>query len=111
MPLMGTKRMLGRVTASQIAAASAASFLPRLPEAVGDDELGRHQTHGVAELRKLARPVVSAGAGLHADQARWQRGDGFEQLGARDAGTHQRGLARFIHAVNGKDGKQTANPS
>ncbi|RMS79534.1 hypothetical protein ALP59_02599 [Pseudomonas savastanoi] len=30
-PLTGTNRMLGRVTASQIAAASAASFLPRFP--------------------------------------------------------------------------------
>jgi len=30
--LTGTKRMFGRVTASQIAAASAASFLPRLPD-------------------------------------------------------------------------------
>lgn len=29
---MGTKRILGRVTASQIAAASAAPFLPRLPD-------------------------------------------------------------------------------
>ena len=29
--LTGTKRMFGRCTASQIAAASAASFLPRLP--------------------------------------------------------------------------------
>ena len=29
--LIGTKRMLGRCTASQIAAASAASVLPRVP--------------------------------------------------------------------------------
>src|SRR3990167_857301 len=30
--LTGTKHMLGQATASQIAAASAASFLPRLPD-------------------------------------------------------------------------------
>lgn len=30
----GTKRMLGRVTASQIASASVASFLPRLRQAL-----------------------------------------------------------------------------
>lgn len=31
---IGTKRMLGRVTASQIASASVASFLPRLRQAL-----------------------------------------------------------------------------
>ena len=30
----------------------------------------RHQTHLVAELRQLARPIVRRGTGLHADQAR-----------------------------------------
>lgn len=48
--LTGTKRMLGRVTDSQMASASAASFLPRLPERRGDDGLGCHQAqqHGFA---------------------------------------------------------------
>jgi hypothetical protein len=39
-------------------------------QAVGGYELRRHQAHGVAELRKLACPVVSTGAGFHANQAR-----------------------------------------
>jgi hypothetical protein len=39
-------------------------------QAVGGDELGRHQARGVAELGKLPGPVVGARAGLHADQAR-----------------------------------------
>lgn len=30
-------------------------------EAIGCDELGGHQAHGMAELRKLACPVVSTG--------------------------------------------------
>lgn len=72
-------------------------------EAVGDDELGHHQAHGVTEPSKLAHPMVGAGAGLHADQAGRQRGDEFEQLAARDIGAHQRGLARLIHAVNGEN--------
>src|SRR5437868_5362422 len=32
-----------------------------------------HQPHPVAELRELARPIMSRGAGLHADEARRQR--------------------------------------
>ena len=34
--------------------------------AVGGDELGRHQAHGVAERGELPGPVVSAGTGFHA---------------------------------------------
>ena len=72
-------------------------------EAVRDDELGRHQAYGVAELLELARPLVGARAGFHADEARRQRGDEFEQLGARHARAHQHALACGIHAVNSKD--------
>ena len=39
-------------------------------EAIGGHEFGGHQAHGVTELCKLACPVVSTQAGLHADQAR-----------------------------------------
>ena len=44
-------------------------------EAAGDYELGRHQAHGVIEPPRLARPMVRARAGLHADETRRQRGD------------------------------------
>jgi hypothetical protein len=46
--------------------------------------------------------VMGARAGFHAGEARWQRGDEFEQLGARHMGPHQGRLARCIHAANGK---------
>jgi hypothetical protein len=37
---------------------------------VVDGARSRHQTHLVAELRQLARPMVRRGTGLNADQAR-----------------------------------------
>lgn len=37
--------------------------------AIGLHELRRHQAHRVPQGRELSRPVVAAGAGLHADQA------------------------------------------
>jgi hypothetical protein len=49
-------------------------------QAVGDDELGRHQLHGVAVLAEQPRPVVRAGAGFHADQAGRQLGDQRQQM-------------------------------
>ena len=45
--LIGTKRMFGRCIASQIAAASAASFLPRLPVI----------RYGVTNLGAISRTV------------------------------------------------------
>ena len=51
--------------------------------AVGGDELRRHQLDGVAVRPKLPRPVVRAGAGFHADQARRQLRDQLQQLVAR----------------------------
>jgi hypothetical protein len=39
-------------------------------EAVGGDELRRHQFDGVAIATEQASPVVGAGAGFDADQAR-----------------------------------------
>ena len=71
--------------------------------AVGGDELGRHEPHGLAELAKLARPVVCARAGFDADQAGRQIGDEFEQLGAWHLGAHQCRFAGLIHAVQGKN--------
>ena len=70
--------------------------------AVGRDELGRHQPDGVAVVPEQPRPVVRAGAGFHADQAGRQLGD-QRQLVARHLGLDQRGFARFINAMHGKD--------
>ena len=52
---------------------------------------------------ELIRPIVAAGACLHADDARRQCRDEFEQLGTRHTGTHQRWLACDINAMNSKD--------
>lgn len=74
MLLMGTKRMLGRVTAiADGGCIGCIIFAALAREAVGDDELGRNQAHGVAELLELACPVVGTGASFHADQARRDR--------------------------------------
>ena len=86
MLLTGTKRMCGRHAASQIAAASLASFLPlcalaavRRDQVRGDD--ARVQPHG----EQLARPVVGAGTGLHRDHAarRQLRAPGQELVAAQ----------------------------
>ena len=58
--LTRTKRMVGRLTASQIASASAASFLLRLTI------LRRHQTHLMAKLGQFVCPIMRCGAGFHA---------------------------------------------
>ena len=50
------ERILALVTASQIASASAASFL--LPFDVGLHVGRRHQAYGVTKLLKLARPMM-----------------------------------------------------
>lgn len=56
-----------RVTASQIAFESAASFVA--PNILLD-ELWGHPPHRVSELRKLARPIASAAVRCHPDQTR-----------------------------------------
>ena len=50
--------------------------------AIGRDELRRHQFDGVAVLPEQPRPVVRAGAGFHADQARRQLRDQRQQVSA-----------------------------
>ena len=84
-----------------MAAASAASFLPRLP--VGGDELGGDEPDGVSEALELARPVMGTAAGFESDGARRQGGDEFEELGARDLWLEQDRLAGFVDAVEGKN--------
>jgi hypothetical protein len=51
---------------------------------------------------ELTRPMVAAGAGLHANDARRQCRDEFEQLGTRQTGAHQRWLGCGINAMNSK---------
>jgi len=59
--------------------------------------------HRVSRLGKFPGPVVGAGAGFHADQARWQVGHEFEQFGAWYFGAHQCGFAELVYAMNGED--------
>ena len=85
--LTGTKRMFGRVHGFADRRGVGGVVLAALAaHAVGRDELGRHQPHGVAVGCEQPRPVVRAGAGFHADGARRQRGDQLMQLGARHLG-------------------------
>lgn len=86
--------------ASQMAAASAASFLPRLP---GGDELRGDEPHGVARGLEQPRPVVGARAGLHANDARRQAGDELMELVARHGRADQFGLAGLVDAMNRKN--------
>ena len=100
--LIGLRRMLGRCTASQIAAASAASFLLRLP-------LMRQGVMSLRAIRrtsrpracKLARPVVRAGAGFDADRARRPRRDQGVESGSRQLGLAQLHSACLTDAVHG----------
>ena len=66
-----TKRIVGRLTAAQSAAASTASVFPRLTARL--DAGGRHQPHLVPESCQLPRPVMHPVmrpcAGVHADEA------------------------------------------
>ena len=63
----------------------------------------RHKPHDVAELGKLPGPVVGTGAGFYADQAGWQLGREFAQLGTRYFWPHQGRLACFIDAMHSED--------
>ena len=62
-----------------------------------------HKPRGVAELGKLPGPVVGIGAGFHTDQAGWQVGYEFEQLGTWDFWAHQGRFACFIDAMHSED--------
>src|SRR6478609_11575943 len=66
--LTGTNLTSGREAASQIAAASAASFfLPYLDE--GFDRCGGKQLHRVTKAGQNARPVMRGTTGLHHHRA------------------------------------------
>src|SRR6266852_5832690 len=59
--------MVGRETASQMASASRASFLP--PRTYGPHILRGNQAHLVTQSRQGARPIVRAVTGFDADEA------------------------------------------
>ncbi len=66
--LTGTKRMPGRVTASQMAAGIRGIVI--LPADVGLDVRRRDEPNLMAELRQQPRPMVRACTGLQADETR-----------------------------------------
>jgi hypothetical protein len=68
--LIGTKRMLGRLTASQIASASATSLLFRFH--VWLHELRRHQPYRVPEALERTAPVMRTRTCLHPNHTRRQ---------------------------------------
>ena len=72
-------------------------------EAVGGDELRRHQFDGVAVAPEKPGPVVGAGAGFDADQARGHLHDQRQQLIPGDLRLDQYGFAVLIDAMDGKD--------
>jgi hypothetical protein len=74
--LIGTNRIDGRATASQIASASFASFLSLL----GFHQPRTHELYPMAQPPELVRPVVRAGAGFQAHQARRQLAHELEQV-------------------------------
>ena len=71
--LIGTKRMLGRLTTSQIASASLPSFLPFLR--YGATNRGAISFTRVTERLKAPRPFVSTGARFQPDQTGWLLSD------------------------------------
>lgn len=71
--------------------------------AIRRDELGCHQAHGMPMLREHPRPMMCAGAGLHADQARGQLRDQFHQIAPCYLGTHENRLAGGIDAMQRED--------
>jgi hypothetical protein len=77
-----TVRVLGRVAASAMAAASAASFL--LVLTYGLTYWGE-QLYSMPQPRECAPPEVGATTGLHGDGAAWERLNTRQQLGAPQA--------------------------
>ncbi len=85
MDFTGTKRIEGRLAASQIASASMASFpafagTSLAPLHVRLDISRRNKTHLMAGLGDLARPVMRRAAGLHRHHARGKPGEGPQNL-------------------------------
>ena len=66
------------------------------------DVLRRHEPHLMPKGPQLARPEVRGGAGLHADQAGWQRSEIGDDLAAPEAALDD-DVARLVHAVDLED--------
>jgi hypothetical protein len=79
MLLIGTKRMFGRPTASQIASASATSFL--FAFTYGFTNCGAHQPYGVPEALERTARVVGTRARFHACTARRGTAAGSPKIG------------------------------
>ena len=78
--LIATNRIEGRVTASQMAAASAASVFPRFHVRL---HIGwQHEPDVVSHLLKPPSPIVSTSASLQANEASWALLEKRKQLAA-----------------------------
>jgi hypothetical protein len=66
------------------------------------DELRRNQAHVVSKALQLARPMMRAAAGFHADQAPWQIREELGYLGALEL-LLQYCLTVLINAVDLED--------
>ena len=77
--------------------------------AVGRDKLRRHQARVMTEFAQFSRPVVRAGAGFDADQARRQLGEKCQHLPARQA-LPEYDLALSIDAMNLEHGFGDVEP-
>jgi hypothetical protein len=84
-----------------MASASLPSFLELI--AIGRDEAGHHDADAMPELLELSTPLMGAAAGFHADEARWECGDEFQELVAAD-GLAQDDAAAGVDAVQREDG-------
>src|SRR5215207_8315460 len=98
--LIGTKRMEGRVAASQMAAAVRRIVLPALK--IGLDVLRRDQTHFVPQPAQLPCPEVGSGAGLQANPAGRKLREVAQDLPAAEAALLNNGLV-CVDTVNLED--------
>ena len=58
--------------------------------------LGRDEAHVMAERLQLPADVVGPGAGLHADQARWDVGQALSELGTGELDPQHDGAAFIL---------------
>ena len=97
----GTKRIVGRATASQMRRwlSSLASFFP--PRRYGSTNSAAMILGTWLSFSNRRAPVLSTGAGFHADHARWELRKKLEQLDASDR-LAKHGLSDIVYAVHCK---------
>lgn len=71
--------------------------------AIRRDQTGRRELDRMTVLLEQTCPVMRAGAGLHADEARWQLRNQRRQLIARNTRLDEHRFTGFVHTVNGED--------